>query len=80
MAEKENMDMQRALDLAEQLDCELGHISYMLELLRIGIENDRYNDKGNEISAIHILQRYIKHLKNVECAGLMEVLSYLYKG
>ena len=62
-------------DRVQDLLIEVEHMENTLEVLEIGFENCSYGDHKSEVSAIHVINGYLKMIKKEHIEKLADSLS-----
>lgn len=73
-ATKEPSSTELIIDLLNELDLEMNHLSNVLEVIQIGLKHAPYDDKENEISCLYVLNHYIQYL---QCAYVLNILDFI---
>lgn len=63
------------IDLLNELDSEMNHLTKVLEVIQVGIKHMPYNDKENEISSIYVLKQYIQYLQDAYVLNILDIIT-----
>lgn len=62
-------------DIAENLDRETTNLIGVLEFIHLGMESLYRTDSSYELSAVNVIQRYLKVIRDKDIAKLNEILE-----
>lgn len=67
--------LRQVKDIVENLDSEIVNLIGVLEFIYLGMESLYRTDSSYELSAVSVIQQYLKVIRNKDIAKLNEILE-----